>query len=99
MILASHTGPLAEVSSVVIPVACHAEMDGTFVNVVGRAQHFSAAVRPPESVRPAWQVVGDLAEAMGKPLPWKSLLEFRKQLTVPPAAQPKSASTTLETRV
>jgi NADH-quinone oxidoreductase subunit G len=66
--LASHVTPLSEIAQLVLPVACYAEMDGTFVNAKGMAQRFKRAIFAAEGVKPAWQTLLDLAKAMGKPL-------------------------------
>jgi NADH-quinone oxidoreductase subunit G len=78
--LAADKGPLSEVANLVIPVACHAEMDGTFVNAKGVAQRFTRAVPPPEGVKPAWQTIVDLAAAMGKQMAFAGLEDVRKAM-------------------
>jgi NADH-quinone oxidoreductase subunit G len=45
--LSSNIGPLAQVATVVVPVATHAEASGTFVNAQGKAQQFARAVKAP----------------------------------------------------
>ena len=52
--------PLARAADLVLPVATHAERDGTFVNVNGRLQRFERAFPPPSHVRPAIEVLADL---------------------------------------
>ena len=68
---------LTEVASVVVPVACHAEMQGSFVNNKGVSQNFAPAIPPPDAVRPAWETVAALARAMGKDLGVSSLEDVR----------------------
>jgi NADH-quinone oxidoreductase subunit G len=82
---------LSEVANLVIPVACHAEMDGTFVNAKGVAQRFTRAVPPPDGVRPAWQTVLDLAAAMGKQLGFAGLDEIRKAMPSAAASEGSQA--------
>jgi NADH-quinone oxidoreductase subunit G len=45
----------------VLPVATHAESEGTFTNLDGRVQRFSAALQAPGMARPAWLILGALA--------------------------------------
>jgi NADH-quinone oxidoreductase subunit G len=68
----------------VIPVATHAEAEGTFVNAKGMAQRFWAAVAPPTGVRPAWEVLAALATLAGKEAGFTSIAELRRAM--PPGA-------------
>jgi NADH-quinone oxidoreductase subunit G len=52
--------PLTEVADVVLPVATHAEREGTFVNVASRLQRFEPAFPPPTGIRPALEVLIEL---------------------------------------
>jgi NADH-quinone oxidoreductase subunit G len=52
--------PLARVADVALPLATHAEKDGTFVNVEGRVQRFAAAFPAPAQVRTGVEVLSDL---------------------------------------
>jgi NADH-quinone oxidoreductase subunit G len=52
--------PLARAADVALPVATHAEKDGTFVNVENRLQRFERAFPPPGQVRPAVEVLAEL---------------------------------------
>jgi NADH-quinone oxidoreductase subunit G len=82
--LSSNAGALPGVASVVIPVATHAEAEGTFVNAKGMAQRFWAAVAPPTGVRPAWEVLAALATLAGKEAGFTSIAELRRAM--PPGA-------------
>jgi NADH dehydrogenase/NADH:ubiquinone oxidoreductase subunit G len=73
------------VAQIVLPVAVHAETAGTFVNAKGMAQQFKRAVFPPPGVKPAWQLVAELAQAMGKDLRLGSLSDVRAALPAPVA--------------
>ncbi|MFN7940664.1 MAG: 2Fe-2S iron-sulfur cluster-binding protein [Thermoanaerobaculia bacterium] len=55
--------PLARAADIVLPVATHAERDGSFVNVEGRLQRFERAFPAPPQVRLAVEV---LAEILGR---------------------------------
>jgi NADH-quinone oxidoreductase subunit G len=76
--LSSNAGALTSVASVVVPVAHHAETEGTFVNRDGLAQRFWPAIPAPEGVRPAWETLAALAKALDKDLGFSQLLELRK---------------------
>jgi NADH-quinone oxidoreductase subunit G len=52
--------PLARAADIALPVANHAEKDGTFVNVEWRVQRFAAAYPAPGLVRPGVEVLADL---------------------------------------
>ncbi|HSM51420.1 MAG TPA: molybdopterin-dependent oxidoreductase, partial [Thermoanaerobaculia bacterium] len=52
--------PLARTADLALPVATHAERDGTFVNVEGRLQRFGAAFPPPSQVREGVSVLVEL---------------------------------------
>jgi predicted molibdopterin-dependent oxidoreductase YjgC len=50
----------AQYADVVLPVATHAESDGSFTNHAGRVQRFQAAVKPAGEARPGWLVLAEL---------------------------------------
>jgi len=52
--------PLARAADLVLPVATHAEREGTFVNVATRLQRFERAFPAPAQVRPALDVLAEL---------------------------------------
>ncbi|KAB2969445.1 MAG: molybdopterin-dependent oxidoreductase [Thermoanaerobaculia bacterium] len=52
--------PLARAADLVLPVATHAERDGTFVNSDERLQRFERAFPAPSHTRPALDVLADL---------------------------------------
>jgi predicted molibdopterin-dependent oxidoreductase YjgC len=52
--------PLARAADVTLPVATHAEKDGTFVNAEHRLQRFDRAFPAPGQVRPATEVLAEL---------------------------------------
>jgi formate dehydrogenase alpha subunit len=55
----------AEKAHVVFPAACFYEKDGTFTNAERRIRRIRKAVEPPGEARTDWQIVCDLAQAMG----------------------------------
>ncbi|OGV61853.1 MAG: formate dehydrogenase subunit alpha [Lentisphaerae bacterium RIFOXYB12_FULL_65_16] len=58
----------AKLAHVVLPAACFAEKDGTFTNTERRVQRIRKAVEPPGEARPDWQILCDVATAMGYPM-------------------------------
>jgi NADH-quinone oxidoreductase subunit G len=52
--------PLAQAADVALPIATHAEKDGTFVNVEWRVQRFEQAFPPPGQARPAVEALAEL---------------------------------------
>lgn len=88
--LTSNEGPLPAVASLVIPVACWAEMNGTFVNEKGMAQQFRRAIAAPGPIRPAWETLVAIARLMDRQLDYAKLSDVRAALapSAPPAAAP-----------
>jgi NADH-quinone oxidoreductase subunit G len=54
-------------ADVILPIGLPPEIDGTFVNVDGLAQRFSAGAKPPGDARPGWRVLRALGAALGLP--------------------------------
>ena len=67
--------PLARVADIALPVATHAEREGTFVNVEGRLQRFSPAFPPPSQVREALSVLGELLARFRPDVAGRSIAE------------------------
>jgi NADH-quinone oxidoreductase subunit G len=78
--LSSNVGPLTEVASVVVPVASHGEVSGTFVNEKGMAQQFEKAIDAPDGVLATYATVAALAKAMGKDLGFSKLADLRQRM-------------------
>ena len=58
VVMTAYDSPsLRAVSDVMLPVAPYSETSGTYVNVEGKWQSFSAAVAPQGEARPAWKVL------------------------------------------
>ena len=55
----------ARMAHLVLPAAGWLEQDGTFTNAERRVQRVRAAVPPPGAARPDWEVVRDVARALG----------------------------------
>ena len=56
-------------ADVVFPAACFAEKDGVFTNSDRRVQRVRKAVEPPGQARADWEIICDLARAVGYPMP------------------------------
>lgn len=63
-IIMSETSKYADV---VLPATCYAEKDGTFTNTERRVQRVRKAVDPPGEARLDWEILCDIAKAMGAP--------------------------------
>jgi predicted molibdopterin-dependent oxidoreductase YjgC len=70
----------ARLATVVLPASSFAEKEGTFTNFEGRAQAVRKAIEPPGDSRPDWQIIMDLAAAMGSPFPYASLQEVAGEI-------------------
>ena len=56
-------------ADVIFPAACFAEKEGVFTNSDRRVQKVRKAVDPPGNARPDWEILCDLARAVGYPMP------------------------------
>ena len=56
---------MEEYADVLLPMALYAENEGSYINVEGKTQTFSAAVPPPGEARPAWKILRVLADVFG----------------------------------
>ena len=59
----------AKMADVVLPACSFAEKDGTFTNTERRVQLLRPAIPPVGESKPDWQIVCELAAAMGQPFP------------------------------
>jgi predicted molibdopterin-dependent oxidoreductase YjgC len=56
-------------ADVVLPAGCFAEKEGVFTNSDRRVQRVRKAVDPPGQARADWEILSDLARAVGYPMP------------------------------
>ena len=56
-------------ADVILPGACFAEKDGVFTNSDRRVQRVRKAVNPPGNARPDWEILCDVARAVGYDMP------------------------------
>lgn len=75
--LTSNEGVWSETASVLIPVTSWAEMEGSYVNVQGMVQNFRRAISPPEGLKPAWRMLGELGTLLQRPCGYEDLAKLR----------------------
>ncbi len=96
-LVVAHAGVLTEGiaahADVVFPAESSAEKEGTIVHPDGRLQRLRVAIKHPGQVRAGWQVIGELAKAVGLDLHVLTAGMAFKQLV---AAVPFYAGLTLE---
>jgi predicted molibdopterin-dependent oxidoreductase YjgC len=69
----------AQLAQVVLPVAIHAEQEGTFISSTGQLGLLSQAL-PANGVRPDWQIISQLGVMMGFPMKYGSPKEIFREL-------------------
>jgi len=67
-------------ADVILPGAAYTEKDGTYVNTEGRVQLARHAVFPPGEAREDWKILRAISGAIGRPLPFDSLRDLRRQM-------------------
>lgn len=70
----------ASLASVVLPAASFAEKEGTFTNFEGRVQRLQKAIDPIGNCLPDWQIILQLAERTGYPMPYSSLEQLMDEI-------------------
>ena len=70
----------ARFADVVLPAAAFLEKDGTFTNTERRVQVLRKAVAAPGEARPDWQIVCDIATAMGYPMAYPDAAAIMKEI-------------------
>jgi len=86
--------PVTAAADVVLPGACSAEKDALFTNGTGRVQHTARVVPPPGDAREDWQILADVARALGASVPWTSVPALRSALAEALAGQAAYAGIT-----
>jgi formate dehydrogenase alpha subunit len=66
----------AQLADVVLPGACWAEVDGTFVNTERKFQKVRKAVEPPGQARPNWKIFCDIGARLGLSMNYSSAEEI-----------------------
>ncbi len=77
--------PTAQKAHCVFPAASFAEKDGTMTNIEHRIQRLNQVLPPPGEARPDWNILEELARAMGRPMGFFAARDiFREMaLTIP----------------
>jgi len=70
----------ARLARVVLPVASFAEKEGTFTNFEGRINRVRRAIEPLGESLPDWEIIRQLADKMGCPMPFTSLQQVMDEI-------------------
>ncbi|MFC2027704.1 molybdopterin oxidoreductase family protein [Chloroflexota bacterium] len=71
----------AKLANVVLPAASFAEKDGTFTNFERRVQRVRKAIEPTGESLPDWQIIQNLANAMGLAMNYSSAKEIMSEIS------------------
>lgn len=84
VVLSAYDNPhYREYADVLLPITPISEMSGTYVNILGEWQNFSAAVNPLGQSRPAWKVLRVLANLLETPhFEYQNIGEVLKEILV-----------------
>jgi NADH-quinone oxidoreductase subunit G len=78
--IGTHGDRGAHRADVILPGAAYTEKSGIFVNTEGRVQMGSRAGFPPGEAREDWAIIRALSDALGKRLPYDSLVSLRQAM-------------------
>ena len=80
---------IVKLADVVLPGAAASEKSGSFTNMEGRIQFFSAVVPPPGTAKPDWEILDLIATRLGAAEPYGAVEKIREEIRrlVPPYAQ------------
>ena len=70
----------AKLAHVVLPASSYAERDGTYTNTERRVQLTKTVVRPPGQARRDWEIICDVATAVGYPMSYASTAEINAEM-------------------
>ncbi|WP_449245116.1 molybdopterin-dependent oxidoreductase [Desulfobacca acetoxidans] len=70
----------AKVADVVLPVAIHAEVNGTYTNTDGKLGRLQAAVGT-NGVRPGWQIIADLSRKLDVPMEYANEEDIFREMS------------------
>jgi NADH-quinone oxidoreductase subunit G len=82
--------PLAQAADIVLPGASWVEKDVAYVNGEGRLQTAARAITPPGEAQEDWQILVNVAQALGTPLSFTSSAAVRADLAAAMAENPSS---------
>jgi len=80
IVLDAFTTPTTRAANIVLPIASFAENEGTTTSMEGRVQRVRAATRPPGEARHGWQVLAELAAALGLPCSYGSADDVLREI-------------------
>jgi NADH-quinone oxidoreductase subunit G len=78
--IGTHGDRGAHRADVILPGAAYTEKSGIFVNTEGRVQMANRAGFPPGEAREDWAIIRALSDALGKRLPYDSLVSLRQAM-------------------
>jgi NADH-quinone oxidoreductase chain G len=84
-----------EKADVVLPLSSWAEYAGDFINLEGRLQHFSAAIKPQNGSLPAFDIIGRITVEMDKPI-FESVEQLNNEIKLLLAVLPEKAAQSLK---
>lgn len=90
--LSSNIGPLAQVATLVVPVATVAETSGSFTNAQGMVQRFRRAVNAPMGIASGWETLVAIARGAGIDLGVHRLAEVHRAMPADIAAPAGAAA-------
>lgn len=67
-------------ASIVLPAAAVGEKDGTFTNAARRVQYTAAGLKPPGEAKADWQILQDMANAMGADWQYTSTADIWEEI-------------------
>jgi formate dehydrogenase major subunit/formate dehydrogenase alpha subunit len=70
----------AKLADVVLPACSYAERDGTYTNTERRVQFTMPVVPPPGQARRDWEIICDIATAVGYPMGYGSTAEINHEM-------------------
>src|SRR6202021_2018276 len=70
----------ARAADFVLPGASYVEKEASYTNSQGRLQGTSRAFAPPADARDDWQIIVNVADALGAPLGYASPVQVRTDL-------------------
>ena len=73
-------GETAALADIILPGAAFAEKSGSFTNLEGRIQSFSAAVAVPGLARADWEILNLLYAALGAGKPYENIDQIRTEI-------------------
>ncbi len=70
----------AKLADVVLPASSYAERDGTYTNTERQVQLTTPVVRPPGQARRDWEIICEIATAVGYPMSYASTAEISDEM-------------------